>query len=76
MTAQKSNIAGGVDFAQRTLSLSDTKRSPPFQNIKKWLDKEGSAYAFLSMYAVMFIIFIVIPVVVAILLSFTFFDTI
>jgi multiple sugar transport system permease protein len=44
--------------------------------IKRWLVKEGAAYGFLSMYAVLFIIFIVVPVLVAILLSFTFFDTI
>lgn len=44
--------------------------------LQKWVDQEGSAYAFLSMYALMFIIFIVVPVVLAILLSFTFFDTI
>ena len=43
---------------------------------KKWLGKEGSAYAFVSMYALLFIIFIVIPVIVAILLSFTNFDSI
>jgi multiple sugar transport system permease protein len=46
------------------------------ERIKKWLYKEGNAYAFLSMYALMFIIFIVVPVLVAFLLSFTFFDTI
>lgn len=44
--------------------------------LKKWYQKEGSAYGFLSMYALMFIIFIVVPVVVAFFLSFTFFDTI
>jgi multiple sugar transport system permease protein len=44
--------------------------------IQNWLDKEGSAYAFLSMYASLFIIFIVVPVLAAFLLSFTFFDTI
>jgi multiple sugar transport system permease protein len=44
--------------------------------IKKWAEKEGSAYALISMYASMFIIFIVVPVFVAFLLSFTFFDTI
>jgi multiple sugar transport system permease protein len=49
------------------------ERRTPFQ---KWLNREGSAYAFLSMYAILFIIFIVVPVLVAILLSFTFFDTI
>src|SRR5512145_1953305 len=41
-----------------------------------WFQKEGSAYGFLSGYALMFIIFIVVPVLVAILLSFTLFDTI
>jgi multiple sugar transport system permease protein len=43
---------------------------------KNWFAKEGSAYAFISMYAIMFITFIVIPVLVAFFLSFTFFDTI
>jgi multiple sugar transport system permease protein len=42
----------------------------------QWRNKEGSAYAFIAMYALMFIIFIVIPVIVAFFLSFTFFDTI
>jgi multiple sugar transport system permease protein len=42
----------------------------------KWLNKEGNAYAFISTYALMFIIFIVIPVLVAFFLSFTVFDTI
>ena len=44
--------------------------------IKRWVQKEGNAYAFLSVYGVMFIIFIVVPVAVAIVLSFTAFDTI
>lgn len=44
--------------------------------LRKWFDKEGSAYAFLWMYALLFIVFIVVPVLVAFLLSFTFFDTI
>jgi len=44
--------------------------------LKKWYQKEGSAYGFLFMYALMFITFIVVPVVVAFILSFTFFDTI
>lgn len=44
--------------------------------LRRWVNKEGSAYAFLSMYALMFIIFIVTPVFLAFLLSFTFFDTI
>ncbi len=45
-------------------------------NFKNWFEKEGSAYSFLSGYALMFIVFIVVPVLVAILLSFTLFDTI
>jgi multiple sugar transport system permease protein len=44
--------------------------------MQKWLDQEGSAYGFLAMYALLFVIFIVVPVVVAALLSLTFFDTI
>ncbi len=48
----------------------------PNNSIKNWFRKEGSAYGFLSMYGLLFIIFIVIPVALAFLLSFTFFDTI
>ncbi|CAG1008319.1 MAG: sugar ABC transporter permease [Anaerolinea sp.] len=43
---------------------------------RKWLQKEGSAYAFLSIYWLLFIIFIIVPVLAALALSFTFFDTI
>ncbi len=50
-----------------------TPRRPGFS---LWLNKEGSAYGFLAMYALLFIVFIVVPVLVAFLLSFTFFDTI
>ncbi len=45
-------------------------------SFRRWLNKEGSAYAFISTYAILFIIFIAIPVAVAFLLSFTYFDTI
>jgi multiple sugar transport system permease protein len=44
--------------------------------VRRWLNREGSAYAFLSPYALLFIVFIVVPVLAAILLSFTFFDAI
>jgi multiple sugar transport system permease protein len=44
--------------------------------LRKWLDKEGSAYAFLALYALLFIVFIAVPVLAAFLLSFTFFDAI
>lgn len=43
---------------------------------QKWVDQESSAYGLIAMYALMFITFIVVPVVVAFFLSFTFFDTI
>ncbi|MEW6286052.1 MAG: sugar ABC transporter permease [Chloroflexota bacterium] len=45
-------------------------------SFQKWIRREGIAYGFLSMYAVLFFIFIVVPVMAAFLLSFTFFDTI
>jgi len=41
-----------------------------------WRKKEGNAYLFLSMYALMFILFILVPVLVAMILSFTNFDSI
>jgi multiple sugar transport system permease protein len=54
-----------------------TAGSPPGESaIRRWLYREGSAYAFLSMYGLAFIVFIVLPVIAAIALSFTFFDTI
>ncbi|MCB9453570.1 MAG: sugar ABC transporter permease [Anaerolineaceae bacterium] len=43
---------------------------------RRWLNKEGSAYVFLSPYALLFIIFIVVPVMAAFFLSFMFFDAI
>ncbi|GIK55477.1 MAG: sugar ABC transporter permease [Chloroflexi bacterium] len=49
---------------------------PILPTLKNWYGKEGSAYTFLFPYALMFTIFIVAPVLVAFLLSFTFFDTI
>ena len=56
--------------------MPSNETAEPRSRFKKWMDREGSAYGFLSMYALMFIIFIVIPVVVAFFLSFTAFDTI
>ncbi|GAB4577537.1 MAG: sugar ABC transporter permease [Anaerolineales bacterium] len=64
------------NMSQRALVARDAKRNPPHFNLKNWAEKEGSAYAFLSMYALMFTIFIVVPVLVAFFLSFTYFDTI
>lgn len=59
------------------LSKKGNVSALPFrESFQRWLNKEGSAYAFLSMYAVLFIVFIVVPVLAAFLLSFTFFDAI
>ncbi|BCX03198.1 MAG: ABC transporter permease [Candidatus Roseilinea sp.] len=44
--------------------------------LQRWLNREGSAYAFVAMYAVLFFTFIVVPVAAAIGLSFTFFDAV
>jgi multiple sugar transport system permease protein len=49
---------------------------PIREAFKQWLDKEGSAYAFLGVYAILFFIFIVVPVLAASMLSFSFFDAI
>lgn len=75
MTAENVTRQSGMD-APRAHSRNETERNPFQFKIKKWAEKEGSAYGFLSIYALMFIIFIVVPVAVAIYLSFTFFDTI
>ena len=48
---------------------------PTKLSFARWKRKEGSAYAFLSLYAIAFIVFIVVPVVAAFFLSFTSFDT-
>ena len=45
-------------------------------SVRAWFVREGGAYAFLFPYALLFILFIVIPVGTAFLLSFTFFDSI
>lgn len=44
--------------------------------IKSWAKREGSAYLFLAPYLILFVLFIVIPVVAAIGLSFTNFDSV
>ena len=44
--------------------------------LRRWLAREGNAYGFLGMYVLLFAVFIVVPVLVAFFLSFTFFDTI
>jgi multiple sugar transport system permease protein len=55
-------------------SSGDLPQAP--SRARRWLRREGSAYAFLALYALLFIVFIVVPVLAAVLLSFTFFDTI
>jgi multiple sugar transport system permease protein len=56
--------------------MQNSIASQPQSMLRKWLNKEGNAYGFISVYAMLFIVFIVVPVIVAFLLSFTFFDTI
>jgi multiple sugar transport system permease protein len=46
------------------------------RSFRGWFEREGSAYGFLAPYAALFFVFIVVPVVAAILLSFTFFDAV
>ncbi|MDD5367766.1 MAG: sugar ABC transporter permease [Anaerolineaceae bacterium] len=67
MLNDKASVRGNL-FSNKTTELES-----PF---RKWLNKEGSAYGFVAMYALLFIVFIVIPVLVAFLLSFTNFDSI
>ncbi|WP_274361694.1 carbohydrate ABC transporter permease [Paenibacillus thermotolerans] len=50
--------------------------SKPRSKFKEWREKEGSAYLFLAPYLVLFFVFIVLPVVIAIGLSFTSFNAI
>ncbi|MRS03021.1 sugar ABC transporter permease [bacterium] len=54
--------------------LTDQVR--PKNRWKAWYDREGGAYSFISAYGLMFIVFIIVPVLIAFLLSFTFFDSI
>ncbi|MGQ9908962.1 MAG: carbohydrate ABC transporter permease [Candidatus Flexifilum sp.] len=61
--------------AIRTIPRESPRESAPGW-LRDWLRREGSAYTFLTPYALLFIIFIVVPVGAAILLSFTFFDSI
>jgi multiple sugar transport system permease protein len=63
--------------ARREVRLRERRGDAPLSfRFREWMDKEGSAYAFLSMYALLFTTFIVVPVLLAAALSFTFFDTI
>lgn len=63
-------------LANNTRRMAERRAAQPQTALQKWLVKEGSAYGFVSMYALAFIVFIVVPVGLAFLLSFTFFDTI
>ncbi|MCB8978508.1 MAG: sugar ABC transporter permease [Ardenticatenaceae bacterium] len=63
-------------MATTSTLIKQEQAQPQESRFKRWLSKEGSAYAFLSAYGLMFTIFIIVPVLVAIFLSFTFFDTI
>ncbi|MBN1963261.1 MAG: sugar ABC transporter permease [Anaerolineae bacterium] len=56
--------------------ISTPVLAPTRRAFQSWLQREGSAYAFLMPYALLFIVFIVVPVLAAFFLSFTFFDAI
>ena len=76
-SAQSLHALTGISTEARRVRSGDRlEPSPKPSAFKKWATKEGSAYAFLSMYGLMFFIFIVVPVLVAFFLSFSFFDTI
>lgn len=62
--------------SDNVITLPATAQYSGQNAFRKWLTREGSAYAFLSVYALLFIVFIVVPVLAAIALSFTFFDAI
>ena len=84
MTQQKSSpiaraVAGQAAKREpigRQVRPGERLGQPLYSPLRNWMAKEGSAYAFLSMYALLFTTFIVIPVLLAVGLSFTFFDTI
>ncbi len=46
------------------------------EKIKSWFQKEGEAYLFLGPYLLLFVIFIILPVIIAFILSFTNFDAV
>ncbi len=50
------------------------KESKPIKAIKKWVGKYGISYLFMLPYGVLFIVFIIIPVITSIGLSFTYFN--
>lgn len=45
-------------------------------SLRNWLRDEGGAYSFLLPYVLLFVVFIVVPVIAAAALSFTFFDAV
>jgi len=57
-------------------AIEVNKTNKRTEKIKKWFQKEGNAYIFLTPYILLFFIFIVLPVISAILLSFTNFNAV
>jgi multiple sugar transport system permease protein len=62
--------------SQRSIPSAAGWTAPSSTGLRNWFAREGGAYVFLFPYALLFIVFIVIPVLAAVLLSFTFFDSI
>ena len=50
------------------------KESKLLATTKKWLEKYGISYLFMLPYGVVFIIFIIVPVITSFYLSFTYFN--
>jgi multiple sugar transport system permease protein len=62
--------------SQRSIPSAAGWKAPSSAGLRNWFAREGGAYVFLFPYALLFIVFIVVPVLAAVLLSFTFFDSI
>jgi multiple sugar transport system permease protein len=68
-----------MEIKHNIVMKSDPKENrltPIRRRIRKWVEKEGSAYLFLSPYILLFLVFIVLPVTLAIFLSFTDFNAV
>lgn len=66
-----------METKSETAALTRIDGTPQTRSkFKKWREKEGSAYLFLAPYLLLFFIFIVLPVIFAVGLSFTSFNAI
>lgn len=61
--------------AEKPLVQNEINKWKPFKK-RNWFKREGTAYLLLSGYIVLFTVFIILPVILAVLLSFTNFDAV